>query len=36
MFTSPYPDEVIPKLSVFDFLFADLTASPPLACGAED
>ena len=26
MFTSPYPDEVIPKLSVYDFLFKDLTA----------
>ncbi|MEP6843585.1 MAG: AMP-binding protein [Pseudolysinimonas sp.] len=24
MFKSPYPDEVIPKLSVYDFLFADL------------
>src|SRR5664279_2557915 len=24
MFTSPYPDEVIPKLSVYDFLFTDL------------
>ncbi len=24
MFRSPYPDEVIPKLSVFDFLFGDL------------
>ena len=23
MFTSPYPDEVIPKLSVFDFLFTE-------------
>jgi len=26
MFTSPYPDEVIPKLSVYDFLFNDLGA----------
>src|SRR6185369_7668846 len=26
MFRSPYPDDVIPRLSVFDFLFADLTA----------
>jgi len=26
MFTSPYPDEVIPKLSVYDFLFKDLGA----------
>ncbi len=26
MFTSPYPDEVIPKLSVFDFLFTELNA----------
>jgi 4-coumarate--CoA ligase len=24
MFTSPYPDEVIPKVSVYDFLFTDL------------
>ena len=28
MFSSPYPDEVIPKVSVYDFLFKDL--------GAED
>jgi len=26
MFTSPYPDEVIPKVSVYDFLFAELSA----------
>jgi 4-coumarate--CoA ligase len=26
MFSSPYPDEVIPKLSVYDFLFKDLSA----------
>lgn len=26
MFSSPYPDEVIPKLSVYDFLFTDLSA----------
>ncbi|HEU0205800.1 MAG TPA: AMP-binding protein [Pseudolysinimonas sp.] len=26
MFTSPYPDEVIPKLSVYDFLFAHVSA----------
>jgi len=26
LFTSPYPDEVIPKLSVFDFLFTELNA----------
>ena len=26
MFRSPYPDEVIPKVSVYDFLFKDLSA----------
>jgi 4-coumarate--CoA ligase len=26
MFKSPYPDEVIPKVSVYDFLFKDLSA----------
>src|SRR3954464_1404603 len=26
MFMSPYPDEVIPKVSVYDFLFSDLSA----------
>lgn len=27
MFTSPFPDELIPALSVYDFLFSDLTAA---------